>query len=146
MMVIGERRLVVGFTPVPEATDRLLAAVGRVALAAQFPHGETLQETLANVAPAIQALIYASLLQRVEILVDDVRLVIDICYYSEATEDDELEFANLSLLQIAATRLDLRFITSSAEHAQVLTADRLSAASTDTISLELDENDPAASE
>ena len=146
MIGIGERRLVVGFSPVPEATDRLLATVGRVALAAQFPHPETLQEILADVAPAIQALVYAGLLQRVEIVADDVRLEIDICYYPGATEDDELEFANLSLLQIGATRLDLRFIVSSAEHAQALTADRLSAASTDTISLELEEDDPVAIE
>ena len=146
MMVIGERRLVVGFSPVPEATDRLLAAIGRVALAAQFQHGETLQETLAEVTPAIQSLIYAGLLQRVEVLADDVRLVIDICYYPEANEDDELQFANLSLLQIGASRLGLRFIVSSAEHAQALTADRLTSASTDTSSLELDENDPVAVE
>lgn len=145
-MVIGERRLVVGFSPVPEATDRLLAAIGKVALAAQFPHTEALHEILADVAPAIQALVYAGLLQRVEVVADDVPLVIDICYYPGATDNDELEFANLSLLQIGASRLSLRLIVSSTEHAQALIADRLAAVSTETISLELDENDPVASE
>ena len=145
-MGIAERRLVVGFSPVREATDRLLAALGRVALAAQFQHTETLQEILADVTPTVQALVYAGLLQRVEIVADDVQLVIDICYYPEATEDDELEFANLGLLQIAASRLDLRFIVSSLEHAQALTAGRLATASTDTISLEVDQNDAVPTE
>lgn len=143
MIAIGERRLVVGFSPVPEATGRLLAAVGRIARATGFQHGETLQATLANAAPAIGALIYAGQLQRVEIDAGDARVAIDICYYPDATEDDELQFANLSLLQITAIRLGLRLVVSSAEYARTLTADSL-AASTDTISLELVEDGPAA--
>ncbi len=137
MLEIGERSLVVGFRPVADATELLLSAIGDVATAVGFGDDDALVAVLEGVRPAVQALIYAGLLERVEIVADDVQVTIGMRYYPEATEEDELGFANLALLQIGASQLELCFVVTNGRQAQTLTGNALAALSTATIGVAL---------
>lgn len=146
MLEMGERSLVVGFRPVADATELLLSSISDVATAVGFGDDDALMAVLESASPAIQELIYAGLLERVEIVADDVQVAIGMRYYPDATEEDELGFANLDLLQIGASQLDLCFVVTSGSHAQTLTANALAALSTATIEVALSEPAEVADE
>jgi len=136
-MSMTDKSLAVGFRKMEEISALLSQVLNEAGTDASFAYGDELASVVGALSKEVVPLVYSQVLERIDVHFAEEEIHIELDYYPELDQEDDLDTSFLKLVSTKADKLAFNIVVNQEECATYLGADKIPSLSTEHVEVSL---------